>query len=78
MFSRYYLSDSLLKKSQRANFSCLKFNNQELTHLSSRLVEHLWSVFQAESDLDSLFDLFHHSLKEIILDTCDVSQSNLT
>ena len=68
-------SDSLPKRSQGADFSSLKFNDQGLHLLRSRLAGCSWSIIENESDIDSLFNLFYDPLKKVTLDTCDAPQS---
>ena len=60
---------------QGAGFSSLKFNDQTAL-LRSRLADHSWGTFENQSDVESFFNSFHDSLKEIILDTCYESQYN--
>ena len=76
VFSMYDLFDLLPRRSQGAGFSPLKFNNQGLHLLRSRLAGFSWSLSENESDTDSLFNSFYDSLKEVTLDTCDAPQSN--
>ena len=57
-------------------FSSVKLNDQGLHILRSRLAGRSWSISENESDIDSLFNLFYDSLKEVIFDTCDAPQSN--
>ena len=44
--------------------------------IRSRLASHSWGIFENKTDVDSLFDSFYDSLKEIILDTCYASRLN--
>ena len=76
VFSVYDFSDSLPRRSQEAGFSSLKFNDQGLHILRSRLAGRSWSISKNGSDIDSLFNSFYDSLKEVIFDTCDAPQSN--
>ena len=50
-FSMHDFSDSLPKRSQGADFSSLKFNDQGLHLLRSRLASHSWSISEDESDI---------------------------
>ena len=78
VFSMYDFSDSLPRRHQGTSFSSLKFKDQELALLRPWLADHLWGIFENESDVDSLFNSFDTSLKKkIILDTCYASQLNL-
>ena len=76
VFSMYDFSNLLPRKSQEAGFSSLKFNDQGLYILRSRLAGPSWSISENESDIDSLFNSFYDSLKEVIFDACDAPQSN--
>jgi len=44
--------------------------------LRSRLAGRSWSISENGSDIDSLFNSFYDSLKEVIFDTCNAPQSN--
>jgi hypothetical protein len=76
-FFTYDFSDALPRRNQGAGFSSLKFNDQGLDLLRSRLAGCLRSISENESDLDSLFNSSCDSLKEVTLDTCVAPQSNL-
>ena len=72
----YDFSNPLPRRSQRAGFSSLKFNDRGLHLFRSRLAGRFWSISENESDIDSLFNSFYDSLKEVTMDTDDVHQSN--
>ena len=77
VFSMYDFSDTLPRRSQGAGFSSLKFNDQGLHILRSWLVGHSWSISENKSDIDSLFNSFDDSLREVTLDTCDAPRSDV-
>ena len=58
VFSTYDFSDALPRRNQGAGFSSLKFNDQGLHLLRSRLAGCLWSISENESDIHSLFKFF--------------------